>query len=63
MHLLELSLRKCAFQLSQGAYAPFAFVLDNFILLLQVKAFVDVNPLIFYLLYPFDNFIIDDRIW
>ena len=30
-------------QLSQGAYAPFEFVLDSFILLSTVKPFVDSN--------------------
>ena len=43
IHLFKLSLRKDVFQLSHGAYAPFEFVLDNFILLFPAKAFVDVN--------------------
>ena len=44
IHLLKLSLKKDVFQLCQGAYAPFAFVLDNFILLFPDKVFADVNP-------------------
>ena len=63
VHLLKLSLRKDVFQLSQGVYAPLELVLNSFILLFPVKAFIDVNPQIFYLLYPFNNFIIEDKIW
>ena len=63
VHLFKLSLRKDVFQLSQRAYAPFEFVLDGFILLFPVKALVDVNLYILHLLHPFDNFIIEDKIW
>ena len=62
VHLFKLSLKKDVFQLSQGDYAPFELVLHSFILLFPVKAFIDVNPQIFYLLYPFDNCIIEDKI-
>ena len=49
--------------LSQGAYAPFELVHGSFILFFPVKAFIDVNPQIFFLLGPSDNFIIEDKIW
>ena len=62
IHLFKLSLRKDVFQLSHGAYVPFEFVLDSFILLFPVKAFVDVHPEIFYLFHSFDNFIIEEKI-
>ena len=42
IHLFKLSLMKDVFQLSQGAFAYFELVLDSFILLIPVKAFVDV---------------------
>ena len=63
VHLFKLSLRKDVFQLSQGAYAPFELVLHSSILLFPVKALININPQISYLLYPFDNFIIEDKIW
>ena len=37
IHLFKLSLRKDIFQISQGAYAPIEFVLDNFIFLLRLN--------------------------
>ena len=54
VHLFKLSLRKDVFQLSQEAYAPFELVLHSFTLLFPVKALIDVNPQVFYLLYPFN---------
>ena len=44
VHLFKLSLRKDAFQLSQGAYASFELDLESCILFFPVKAFIDVNP-------------------
>ena len=63
VHSFKLSLRKDIFQLSQGAYATFELVLDSFILLFPVKTFIDVNHQMLYFLDPFDNFIIEDKIW
>ena len=62
IHLFKFSLRKDVMQLSQGAYAPFEFVLDSFILLSTATPFVDSNQSIGYFLQPFDNFIILDKI-
>ena len=63
VHLFKLSLRNDIFQLSQGGYAPFELVLDSFILLFLVKTFIDVNPQMLYFLNPFENFIIEEKIW
>ena len=61
VHLFKLSLRKDFFQLSQRAYALFELVLHSFLLLFPVEAFINVNPEMFHLLYPFDNCIIEDK--
>ena len=41
--LVQALVEEGCLQLSQGAYAPFEFVLDNSILLFPFKAFVYVN--------------------
>ena len=45
IHLFKLSLRKDIFQISQGAYAPIEFVLDNFIFLLRLNVKAKCYPL------------------
>ena len=41
--LVKCSLKKNAFQLSQGTYSPFEVVLGGFLLLLPVEAFNNAN--------------------
>ena len=63
VNLINIPLRKDVVQLSSGAQAPFQFVFDSFVLLSPIEAFVDVDPQGFCFVNPFDNFIIEDKVW